>query len=115
MRGELVRQVYFRPAGPGGGGEVGRCRHCGRRLRWPAPGRPRDWHVDHWPVAQRDIRRQVLLGVTDPRRLDNLVPACAACNTSHRHERVLWHGHTQFPFTMNTVWLATLVLLWFLR
>ena len=112
MPPELVRQVYFRAGHPRGGG--GRCWHCGRPLPW-RPGEPREWHVDHWPVAQRDIRRQVLLGVTDPRRLDNLVPACAACNTSHRHERVLWHGHTQFPFTMNTVWLATLVLLWFLR
>ena len=104
--------VYF-GAGPPRGG-VGRCWHCGRALPW-RPGEPRGWHVDHWPVAQRDIRRQVLLGVTDTRRLDNLVPACAACNTSHRHEMVLWHGHTQFPFTMNTVWLATLVMLWFLR
>lgn len=93
---ELVRQVYFRPGGPRGA--VGRCWHCGRDLPWDRDA-PRGWHVDHWPVALRDIRRQVLVGVTDPLRRDNLVPSCVECNTSHRHERVGWHGCTQFPCT----------------
>ena len=109
---ELARQVYFRPGNPGGG--VGRCWHCGRELRWDpvaaaATDAPRrEWHVDHWPVALRDIRGQVLLGVTDPHLLSNLVPSCVNCNTSHRHEIRRWHGRTQLRCTALGVVVSAL-------
>lgn len=97
MPPELVRQVYFRAGNPHG---VGCCWHCGCFLQWDASA-PRTWHVDHWPVARRDIVNQVLVGVRDPQQRDNLVPACIPCNTSHRHEvrRWYWLGRSQPPVT----------------
>ena len=82
----LLRSVYARASG--------HCHHCGVALPWDTP---RTWHVDHHPVRYADIEDQVCVGVTDPRDESNLVASCAACNTSHAHERDVWFGHSQFP------------------
>jgi hypothetical protein len=109
MHPELVRQVYFRAGNPHG---IGRCWHCGCSLPWD-PGAPRTWHVDHWPVARRDIVDQVLVGVRDPQQRDNLVPACIPCNTSHKYEirRWYWLGRSQPPVTSRRLLLAAVALL----
>ena len=110
MNRELVRQVYFRPGNPHG---VGRCWHCGTELPWPSSeegGGKRSWHVDHWPVAQRDIHQQLWLGVTRVDDRQNLVPSCIRCNTSHKHEirRWYWGGRSQCPATPATLAAALL-------
>lgn len=70
----------------------GRCHHCQAQLqREPRSG----WHIDHFPVAYRDIEDQVCCGVRDPRDPRNLVVSCPACNMSHAHERDVCLGHTQ--------------------
>jgi|SaaInlV_165m_DNA_1040744.scaffolds.fasta_scaffold155970_2 hypothetical protein len=67
----------------------GNCHHCGVKL---ADTR---WHVDHHPVAFRDIEDQTCWGVTDKKDMDNLVASCAACNLSHKFEHARCCGHTQ--------------------
>ena len=108
VRGELVNRVYYREGNPHG---VGHCWHCGkpivRDVRVRGAGA---WHVDHWPVAQRDIEGQVLWGVTDPHAVANLVPACLECNTSHRHEVARWHGRSQLRFTLPRALTLALLL-----
>jgi hypothetical protein len=108
MNREIVRQVYYRPQNPHG---VGRCWHCGTALPWAGSGK-RSWHVDHWPVAQRDIHRQLALGVTRVDDLSNLVPSCVKCNTSHKYEikRWYWGGRSQCPLTPHML-AAVLALL----
>ena len=70
----------------------GYCHHCQVQLqREPRSG----WHIDHFPVAYRDIEDQVCWGVRDPRDPRNLVVSCPACNMSHAHERDVCLGHTQ--------------------
>lgn len=74
-----------------------RCHHCGTPLDVECR---RAWHVDHWPVRFADMHDQLSccgLWVTDPTDPSNLVASCAACNTSHRHERRRWCGRSQLP------------------
>ena len=107
-RGELVTRVFFKEGNPHG---VGHCWHCGkaifRKERVRGEGA---WHVDHWPVALRDIHGQVLCGVTDPHDVANLVPSCLTCNTSHRHERTRWHGGSQLRVTVPRAVAVALLL-----
>ena len=73
---------------------AGRCTHCGVELsREPRSG----WHIDHFPVAFRDIEAQVCWGVRDARDVGNLVLSCPQCNMSHTHEEGRFCGHTQVP------------------
>ena len=72
----------------------GACHHCKADLRFePRSG----WHIDHHPVAYRDIEDQCCFGVTDPLDLSNLVASCPSCNMGHAHEKERWCGRTQFP------------------
>ena len=105
---DLVRQTYAKTNG--------RCFHCGAALPWVKGGR-RTWHMDHHPVAYRDIEDQVCFGVRDPLDPTNVVPSCAACNTSHAHERSVCCGYTQcrcrrrwcaYSFVVST-WAAMLL------
>lgn len=98
---------------------AGHCWHCGLCLEDVAT-----WHVDHHPVAFRDIEDQIVCGVVDAKAEGNLVPSCVPCNTSHKHEqgRWWWCGHTQLRVTRVCVsslcavtgWsaLALVALLW---
>lgn len=70
----------------------GKCHHCGRALaREPRRG----WHIDHYPVAYRDIEDQVCCGVRDPLDVRNLVLSCPPCNMSHKYESTRYCGHSQ--------------------
>jgi hypothetical protein len=80
---KATRQAVYRKTG-------GKCYHCRRQLGI-------GWHVDHYPVAYKDIENQMLLGITDPLDIGNLVPSCPRCNTSHAYESTFWCGHSQFP------------------
>ena len=82
--------VLRRPDNPNG---EGNCWHCGTPLD------ASKFHVDHHPVAYRDIEDQICFGVTDPKDMTNLVPSCPTCNTSHAHEISNCSGHTQFRVT----------------
>ena len=86
----------------------GACHHCGCELqREPRRG----WHIDHFPVAYRDIEDQVCCGVRDPRDVSNLVLSCPTCNTSHAHESDRCCGHTQLRCKRQWVeWCVTLAL-----
>ena len=66
------------------------CWHCGLDLE-----KQNTFHVDHYPVAFRDITHQICWGVRDPKDLNNLVPSCVSCNTSHTHESHHWCGASQ--------------------
>lgn len=80
----------------------GKCHHCHCDL----PREPRSgWHIDHFPVAYRDIEDQVCCGVTDARDVRNLVLSCPRCNMSHKHEEARWCGYTQCPCRRR--WLLT--------
>lgn len=60
-----------------------KCHHCGCVLN----GNDRSsWHIDHFPVPYRDIEDQICCGVTNAKDIDNLVPSCITCNTSHKFE-----------------------------
>ena len=85
----------------------GNCYHCGKKLRFS----PRNtWHIDHHPVAYRDIEDQCCIGVTDEHDETNLKLSCVKCNLSHKHEVTTWCGDTQFPckkrFWRKTVCVA---------
>ncbi len=101
-----LNMIFHRPDNPHGCD--GACWHCGRRLnfdeRTPGAGAGA-WHADHWPVPYRDLKDQVMLGVTDERDLTNLVPSCIRCNCSRRHEHQKWYcfGRAQFPVTAWTL------------
>ena len=99
----LVREVYAKTDG--------HCHHCGVALPW-TEGRPRTWHIDHFPVAYRDIESQVCFGVRDPRDPRNLVPSCAKCNMSHAHERDVCCGHTQLRCKRQWLLRGALALVW---
>ena len=73
-----------------------RCYHCGCRLN---EHKRSSYHIDHHPVAYRDVEDQCCFGVTDPLEAANLVPSCVKCNVSHRNEIERWYycGKTQFP------------------
>ena len=80
----------------------GHCHHCHCALtRMPRSG----WHIDHFPVAYRDIEDQVCCGVRDPRDVRNLVLSCPTCNTSHAHEKNRCCGHTQWR--CRGLWVRT--------
>ena len=58
----------------------GRCQHCGCALE-------KGWHVDHHPIPFRDIENNVCCcALRDPKAVENLVPSCPTCNTSHKFE-----------------------------
>jgi hypothetical protein len=79
-----------------------KCHHCHCDL----PREPRNgWHIDHFPVAYRDIEDQVCCGVTDARDVRNLVLSCPQCNVSHKHEEARCCGYTQCPCKRQ--WLLT--------
>lgn len=85
---DLLERVYTKSRG--------KCHHCGVDLPWDRTGGARRaWHVDHHPVAYRDIEGQVLWGVRDPLDERNLVASCPPCNLSHEHEHDVCCGHTQ--------------------
>ena len=91
LSAETYRKVFDKKAG--------RCHHCDAQLVFGSrkAGMIGAWHADHFPVPYRDIENQVCFGVTRPDDLSNLVPACAACNLSHRHESRKWCGRAQLP------------------
>ena len=70
----------------------GACHHCGTPLRFEERN---TWHIDHFPVAYRDIEDQCCFGVRDPLDMSNLVLSCVSCNVSHVHERRIWCGRSQ--------------------
>lgn len=87
------------------------CWHCGEPLR-------RGWHMDHHPKPWRDIHDQLCCGVTDEHDLENLVPSCPSCNTSHTHEpngHPCYCGRTQCcclrSVARRAMWLACGLLL----
>ena len=48
---ELVRHVFDKGNG--------RCHHCSKQLRFEeAQGTTRQWEIDHYPVAYRDVEDQ---------------------------------------------------------
>jgi hypothetical protein len=67
--------------------KAGHCWHCGAILSLNKGDSTAHWHIDHYPVAYRDIENQCCLGVTDPLDIDNLVPSCIECNVGHRFEK----------------------------
>ena len=83
-------RVFSRADNPHG---PGRCWHCGAPLNREhrKQGTTGAWHVDHWPVRKCDIEGQWLWGTRDKYNENNMVPACAPCNTSHRWERRRWY------------------------
>ncbi len=86
----------------------GLCYHCGTRLDRMDRS---SYHIDHHPVAYRDIEGQCCFGVTDPLAENNLVASCPKCNMSHEHEKVNCFGSTQkFPFKRKwlnvAIWLT---------
>lgn len=85
----LTKKVYIRPDNPNG---IGYCWHCGKKLVFNNRkiGLRGAWHMDHYPVVYRDIENQCCIGITDPLEKSNLVPSCASCNISHRHEKKIW-------------------------
>ena len=100
---DLVGRVYDKSSG--------KCHHCGCDLPWnrASSGR-RTWHVDHYPVAYRDIEGQVLWGVRDPLDESNLVASCAPCNLSHEFERDVCCGHTQLRCRRSWAQVASVLL-----
>ena len=74
------------------------CWHCGAALSADA------FHVDHHPVAFRDIEGQVCLGVINAKDVTNLVPSCPSCNLSHIHEQRSWCGASQPRVTRVGLW-----------
>ena len=92
---ERVLNKTDNPHGPGN------CWHCGKQLHSRA-----QWHIDHWPIPRRHIVDQLCCGVTDELDINNLVPACVRCNTSHVAETGdKWYlcGRTQCCCTMPCV------------
>ena len=87
---KLTKKVYVRPDNPNA---IGYCWHCGKKLVFNNRkiGLRGAWHMDHFPVVYRDIENQCCIGIIDPLDKNNLVPSCASCNISHRHERRLWY------------------------
>ena len=86
------------PSRPSGPARSSRSCDTGRRARHHCQAQlqrePRSgWHIDHFPVAYRDIEDQVLRRARRGPR--NLVVSCPACNMSHAHERDVCLGHTQ--------------------
>lgn len=72
----------------------GKCHHCGNVLtKTPRKG----WHIDHFPVAFRDIEDQCCWGVTDALDVSNLVVSCPPCNMSHTFESTQYCGKSQIP------------------
>lgn len=55
------------------------------------------WDVDHYPVKFKDIRHQWVIGITDPKDINNLVPSCVKCNRSHKFEKsyCIYGGRSQ--------------------
>ena len=92
------RQVYNKANNPYG---VGKCWHCGVAISSD------HFHIDHYPVCARDIEGQIILGVTDMKDINNLVPSCVSCNTSHRHERDVCCGKSQCRCTLLIVFQLT--------
>ena len=99
----LLKEIYAK--------SNGNCHHCNKMLPW-IPGSPRVWHVDHHPVAFRDIADQVMFGITDPMDVSNLVASCRSCNVSHRFEKKNVFGRTQLPFKRKWVERTTFILIW---
>ena len=84
----------------------GQCYHCKEALDTECA---RAWHVDHFPVRYADIEDQCGccgLFVTDPLDLDNLVPSCAHCNTSHKYENTQYCGHSQPRIRKSAIWIG---------
>lgn len=93
------RAVFRRPRPPGHPFPLPEtCWHCGEALSLEA------FHVDHYPVAFRDIEDQVCLGVVDAKDAANLVPSCPSCNLGHAHEGRLWCGASQPRVTRLGLW-----------
>lgn len=82
----------------------GYCWHCKKRIY------KNDWNIDHYPVRYIDIKKQILLGVTDEHNLDNLVPSCVRCNVSHKYERkyYFYGNKSQCPCTPGCIFSTIL-------
>lgn len=84
----------------------GHCWHCGCIIAQDK------FHIDHHPVAFRDIERQLCIGITDPKDPSNLVPSCPRCNTSHAYEVKNCMGYTQCRLTCECVLFVLTMCSW---
>ena len=80
-----------------------KCTHCHIALDTTKRS---NYHIDHHPVAYRDIDGQCCIGVRDPLDETNLVASCPSCNLSHAHEHEVCCGRTQIPCKIVWGWRA---------